>query len=67
MDAQFLDSNPTFHARTNHIEVDYHFVRDLMDADTVAVQCSSFFHLTNWLICLPRDSPLQLSLILFVN
>ena len=26
--ATYLSSNPIFHARTNHIEVDYHFVRE---------------------------------------
>ena len=28
--ATFLSANPVFHARTKHIEVDYHFVRELI-------------------------------------
>jgi hypothetical protein len=26
--ATYLSANPVFHARTNHIEVDYHFIRE---------------------------------------
>ena len=26
--ATYLSANPVFHARTNHIEVDFHFVRE---------------------------------------
>jgi hypothetical protein len=28
MGAKYLSSNPVFHTRTRHIEIDYHFVRE---------------------------------------
>jgi hypothetical protein len=28
LDATYLSANPIFHARTKHIEIDYHFVRE---------------------------------------
>ena len=28
LDATYLSTNPIFHARTKHVKVDYHFIRD---------------------------------------
>lgn len=43
MGAKYLSANPIFHARTKHIEVDYHFVRErvlqkLLEIDFVSSQ-----------------------------
>ena len=36
--AIFLARNPTFHARTKHIDVQYHFVRDMVMDDKVKLE-----------------------------
>jgi len=36
--ATYMAANPVFHARTKHVEVDFHFVRDLVKKGDLSVQ-----------------------------
>jgi hypothetical protein len=36
--AIFLEKNPTYHSKTNHIDVQYHFVRDMVEEKKVLLE-----------------------------
>jgi hypothetical protein len=36
--AIFLAKNPTYHSKTNHIDVQYHFVRDMVEEKKVLLE-----------------------------
>jgi len=51
LSATYLSANPIFHARTKHIEVDYHFVRDRVAKKEIQIHfISSHDQLTDVLI-----------------
>jgi hypothetical protein len=38
LDATYLSANPIFHARTKHVKVDYHFVRDRVTKKEIQIR-----------------------------
>lgn len=39
--AIYLASNPIYHALTKHVEVDYHFIRELVTSNSIIINCIS--------------------------
>jgi histone deacetylase 1/2 len=44
MGAKYLSANPVFHARTKHIEVDYHFVREQVTRKLLEIEFVPWLH-----------------------
>jgi hypothetical protein len=36
--AIFLEKNPSYHSKINHIDVQYHFIRDVVESNKVLVE-----------------------------